>query len=132
MQGRNALQNKLQSSRRRGTQSVNSQYANFASQNLGSQGNNNSLNNTRFGDQNLSNNVLDNKGRAVNKQQNQEQTSGNLYDELSRVAEYQSSRSVLDGYSAKAHRNQQTNLNRTMQAKKKSVTRESNNQNQQQ
>lgn len=36
------------------------------------------------------------------------------------MAEYQSSRSVLDGYSAKAHRNQQSNLNRTMQVKKQS------------
>ena len=101
---------------------MNSQYANFASQNIGR--NNVSatgMNNSRFGDQNLSNNALDNKGRAI-KMGQQDQTSGNLYDELSRVAEYQSSRSVLDGYSAKAHRNQQTNLNRTMQVKnKKSV-----------
>lgn len=54
---------------------------------------------SRFGDQNLSNTALDNKGRAIKKQ---EQTSGNLYDELSRVAEYQSSRSVLEGYSSRA------------------------------
>jgi len=46
-----------------------------------------------------------------------DQTSGNLYDELSRVAEYQSSRSVLDGFSSKA-RNQHGSLNRTMQVKK--------------
>lgn len=41
--------------------------------------------NSRFGEQGLSNTVLDNKGRAIKKQ---ETTSGNLYDELSRVAEY--------------------------------------------
>ena len=38
------------------------------------------------------------------------------------MAEYQSSRSVLDGHSSKALRNNQhTNLNRTMQVKKKSL-----------
>ena len=68
-----------------------------------------SFNNTRFkksnhnyyfGDQNLSNNALDNKGRIIghpNQNQDGQVNSGNLYDELSRVAEYQSSRSVLDG-----------------------------------
>ena len=76
-----------------------------------------SMNNSRFGDQNLSNNALDNKGRAIgggavgtgysNSQLQQQDSSGqvnsgNLYDELSRVAEYQSSRSVLDGQSQKA------------------------------
>ena len=60
---------------------------------------------------------MDNKGRAIRQG---EQVSGNLYDELSRVAEYESSRSVLDGYS-KQHRNQHNNLNRTMQVKKKST-----------
>ena len=86
MNMRTALADKLKSSRRRGTQSVNSQQANFASQNIGSNNaSNNGLNNSRFGDQNLSNNALDNKGRAV---KNQDTTSGNLYDELSRVAEY--------------------------------------------
>ena len=76
------------------------------------------MNNTRFGDQNLSNNALDNKGRLMNKQ---DTTSGNLYDELSRLAEYQSSRSVLGDHSSKALRNPTSNMNRTMQVKKKSV-----------
>lgn len=107
MQARNMLAAKLKSSRRRGTQSVNSQYPNFASQNIGSANiSGNTLKNTRFGDQNLSNNALDNKGRAIKMNGNHEQASGNLYDELSRVAEYQSSRSVLDGQSSKALRNQ--------------------------
>lgn len=68
---------------------MNSQYANFASQKFGGANmSGNTLKNTRFGDQNLSNNALDNKGRAIKINGNTEQTSGNLYDELSRVAEY--------------------------------------------
>ena len=56
--------------------------------------------------------TLDNKGRSVNKNNNQQTFSDqNLFDDLSQAANYFSSKSALDGYAEMPYRNQGHKMN---------------------
>ena len=76
--------------RHRGARSMSHHYANL-----------NNIHGQKPGESSLGKTQLDNKGRSINKDNNEHQkfSDQNLFDELSQAANYQSSKSALDGYS---------------------------------
>lgn len=74
------------------------------------------INGQKTGDNTFGNSKLDNKGQTINKDNNELQkfSDQNLFDDLSQAANYQSSKSALDGYSGMGQRNQGHMMNKTL------------------